>query len=161
MLFEAYNQGKILKTTTEKRLWYEIAAPKFRVSPIPLIGKKKKKKRVNPMTLNLNRNIDKIIDGDPYFLCFCTVSWFSNISSWFSKIFHASLLLLAHRNILFHLILVGGRYLDQVPRCQAISSNNSPYSRRIPLMWSSHVLIEVTRVIKIKFLNFFFCLWSY
>ena len=146
MLFEAYNQGKILKTTTEKRLWYEIAAPKF---------------RVNPMTLNLNCNIDKIIDGDPYFLCFCTVSWFSNILSWFSKIFHASLLLLAHRNILFHLILVGGRYLDQVPRCQAISSNNSPYSRRIPLMWSSHVLIEVTRVIKIKFLNFFFCLWSY
>ena len=134
------------KNKAEKRLWYEITARKY---------------KVNPLALNLNHNIEKIIDCNPYFLCFCTVSWFSNILSWFSKIFHASLLLLAHRNILFHLILVGGRYLDQVPRCQAISSNNSPYSRRIPLMWPSHVLIEVTRVIKIKFLNFFFCLWSY
>ena len=119
MLFEAYNQGKILKTTTEKRLWYEIAAPKF---------------RVNPMTLNLNCNIDKIIDGDPYFLCFCTVSWFSNILSWFSKIFHASLLLSAHRNILFHLVLVGGRYLDQVPHCQSINSNNFDFYVFITLL---------------------------
>ena len=75
------------------------------------------------MTLNLNRNIDKIIDGDPYFLCYSTVSYFSNILSRFSKIFHATLLLLAHRNILFHLILVGGRYIDEEPRCQAINSN--------------------------------------
>ena len=76
------------------------------------------------MALNLNHNIEKIIDGNPYFLFLCTVSWFSNILSWFSKIFHTSLLLLAHRNILFHLILVGSMYLDQVPRCQAISSNS-------------------------------------
>ena len=42
----------------------------------------------------------------------------------FIMIFHASFLSLARRNILFHLILVGGMYLDQVPRCQAINSNN-------------------------------------
>ena len=80
----------------KKRLWYEITARKY---------------KVNPLALNLNHNIEKIIDCNPYFLCFCTVLWFSNILSWFSKIFHASLLLLARRNILFHLILVGGRYL--------------------------------------------------
>ena len=89
------------KNKAEKRLWYEITARKY---------------KVNPLALNLNHNIEKIIDCNPYFLCFCTVSWFS-------RIFHASLLLLAHKNILFHLILVGGRYLNQVPRCQAINSN--------------------------------------
>ena len=97
------------------------------------------------MALNLNHNIEKIIDGNPYFFCFSTASWFSKILSWFSKIFHSSLLFPAHRNILFHVILVHHR--DQVPRCQAINSNNfdlyfycSPYSRRILLMCPSHVL---------------------
>ena len=71
---------------TEKRLWWEITARKY---------------KVNPMALNLNHNIEKIIDGNPYFLYFCTVSWFSNILSWFSKIFQVSLLLLAHRNNFF------------------------------------------------------------
>ena len=71
---------------TEKRLWWEITARKY---------------KVNPMALNLNHNIEKIIDGNPYFLYFCTVSWFSNILSWFSKIFQAFLLLLAHRNNFF------------------------------------------------------------
>ena len=74
------------------------------------------------MALNLNRNIDKIIDGNPYFLCFSTASWFSKILSWFSKIFHSSLLFPAYRSIWFHVILV--HHLDQVPCCQAINSNN-------------------------------------
>ena len=36
----------------------------------------------NSMVLNLKENIAKIIDGNPYFLYFCIVLWFS-------KIFHA------------------------------------------------------------------------
>ena len=76
------------------------------------------------MALNLSHNIEKIIDGNPYFLCFSTASWFSKVLSWFSKIFHSTLLSLAHRNILFHVILVHHHHLDQVPCCQAINSNN-------------------------------------
>ena len=103
-------QEKIWKQQqTENRIWWETTARKY---------------KVNSMALNLNHNIEKIIDGNPFFLCFCPASWFSKILSWFSKIFHGSLLLLAHRNILVHLILVGGMYLDQVPRCQEINSNN-------------------------------------
>ena len=77
---------------TEKKLWCEITARKY---------------KVKPMALNLNHNIEKIIDGNPYFLCFCTVLWFSNILSWFSKIFQASILLLAHRNIFFSFDFTG------------------------------------------------------
>ena len=75
------------------------------------------------MVLNLNHNIEKIIDGNPSFFCFSTASWFSKILSWFSKIFHSTLLSLAHRNFLFHVILVH-HHLDQVPRYQAINSNS-------------------------------------
>ena len=118
------------------------------------------------MALNLNHNIEKIIDGNPYFLRLCTASWFSKILSWSSKIFHSPLLSLAHRNILFHVILVhhSTRYLAAKQSTQIILIcifYCSPYSRRILLMCPSHVLIEVTKEIKIKFLNFFFCVWSY
>ena len=71
----------------------------------------------NPYFFALNHNIEKIIDGNPYFFCFSTASWFS-------KIFHSTLLSLAHRNFLFHVILVHHHHLDQVPRCQAINSNS-------------------------------------
>ena len=53
-----------------------------------------------------------------------------------------SLLLLAHRNILFYLILGGARYLGQVPHCQAMNSNNSDlYFLLLSLSYedSSHV----------------------
>ena len=93
---------------TEKRLWQKITAQKY---------------KVNSIALNLNQNTEKIIDGNPYFLCFCTASWFS-------KVFHACLLLIDHRNI--------------------------SYSRRIPLLWASHVLTEVTKVIEIRIFSSFF-----
>ena len=107
------------------------------------------------MALNLNHNIEKTIYGNPYFLCFSTASWFS-------KIFYSTLVSLAHRNILFHVILVHHHQLDQVPRCQAINSKNElkwtqstqMYFYCCPYM-PFHVLIEVTKEIKTKFLNFF------
>ena len=103
-------RGKICKQQqTEKWLWKEITARKY---------------KVNSMALNLNHNIEKIIDGNPYFLCFCTAFWFPKILSWFSKIFHSTLLSIAHRNVLFHVILVHRHHLDQVPRCQETISNN-------------------------------------
>ena len=74
------------------------------------------------MALNLKHNIEKIFDGNPYFFCFYTTSWFSKILLRSSNIFHSSLPSLAHINILFHVILA--HHLDQVPRCQAIYSNN-------------------------------------
>ena len=93
-------RGKIWKQQqTEKRPWLEITARRY---------------KVNSMALNLNHNIEKIFDGNPYFLCFCTASWFSKILSWFSKIFHSSLLSPANRNILFHvispLLILGGSF---------------------------------------------------
>ena len=105
-------QEKIWKQQqTENRIWWKITARKYKVNS-------------NSMALNLNLNIEKIIDGNPFFLCFCPASWFLKILSWSSKIYNGCLLLLTHRNILFHLILVGGMYLYQVHCCQAISSNN-------------------------------------
>ena len=97
------------------------------------------------MALNLNHNIEKIIDGNPYFLRLCTASWFSKILSWSSKIFHSPLLSLAHRNILFHVILVhhSTRYLAAKQSTQIILIcifYCSPYSRRILFMCPSHVL---------------------
>ena len=114
------------------------------------------------MALNLNHNIEKIIGGSPYFPCFCTVSWFSSILSWFSKIFRASLLLLGHRNILFYLTLEESRYLYQVPRCQAINLNNIDLYLFITLLIlgedPSYVAFssdKITRVNKNKVSEFF------
>ena len=63
--FETNNAGKILKTTTTRKetlIW-----------------------NYNSIALNLNQNVGKIIDGNPYFLYFCTVLWFSNIFHTFSS----------------------------------------------------------------------------
>ena len=116
------------------------------------------------MALNLKHNIEKIFDGNPYFFCFYTTSWFSKILLRSSKIFHSSLPSLAHRNILFHVILVHNFDLVAKQFTQIILIcifYCSPYSRRTLLMCPSHVLIEVTKKIKIKFLNFFSCVWGY
>ena len=141
-------RGKTCKQQqTEKWLWKEITARKY---------------KVNSMALNLNHNIEKIIDGNPYFLCFCTALWFPKILSWFSKIFHSTLLSIAHRNVLFHVILVHHHHLDQVPLAKKPTQiilicifYCSPHSMRILLMCPSQVLIEVTKEIKIKLFEFF------
>ena len=110
------------------------------------------------MALNLKHNIEKIFDGNPYFFCFYTTSWFSKILLRSSKIFHSSLPSLAHRNILFHVILVHNFDLVAKQFTQIILIcifYCSPYSRRTLLMCPSHVLIEVTKKNKNKVFEFF------
>ena len=55
--------------------------------------------------------------------CIMISKYFMMIFQDFSRL--SSFILFDFKNILFYFILVGGRYLDQVPRCQAINSNNS------------------------------------